>query len=835
MEYDEKLLDTLPDKISWLYEPILFIKKVESLKANNKVGHRVFLATNFGAYLYKPKFYKKTVVFDVCIPWAELKSISTKSKNEVEFKYSRGLFRWRDPDSKKMTQVIVQTIVNVLLPRELPNFNVNFDIPPPDISGAEFPHYKRLLYKIREFNATPTPKFLKSFKTYCRRIVKRKDIVFDFSQLEDVDKNIDILFEVITAFSSVKHLDLNVKKSCNIWRSLANFLRKSEQISGIYLHESNYFNDFAQVIKAIENNRKSKITTLQLIDISLTEQIVEYIEHIMRVRRISILCFKKCIENGLLVKVFNADPKNFQFLVRLQINGIPGFSPHELIPLLPNLDTIDFSYNDVDIQDTISTIVRTKGLKLRHIIFSGNKCTKKLGSTRRFPSHLNSLRGSSVEWTGKTLLSYIRALGNTHLRAEDQFCLEINNIKMDQSNFEYFFNKIQYFPIPQMHTIRYSENPVHPNFFEFLMQSENLITLNLSGCFPPRYIGVDYFCDFISKNETVTKLCMQGTSRNKMESKTAAKIFQVLASRKIKQLDIRDNIIGDEIFDILRDFYDQNTDLDILLYDHNKIKDFKACKHFIDFMRHRKIRATLQTPFDDLKALIMKHKMRGKDLKQIIKDCETIREFKATQFTNKNDDSPTTTYAETTFARNVTSAEDFEISFSDEYFEMPLNDEDTDNQNMINESKIDLNREQMESAFETQQMESQMDDSESSSISNGKNQKISLKDGRKESVGQYSIPINVVPSTFDDVADPAPIPLLPDPSAPPEQENDDLTNSSSFKFIGRVKWEDAEKFFVDDTDFYITFHNDFQKVDRSAVANTAFENEFSFTRLSACM
>ncbi|EAY16079.1 Leucine Rich Repeat family protein [Trichomonas vaginalis G3] len=623
MEVNQRLLESLPNPPDALIEPILFIRKVEKPKENGKVGHRIFLATIYGAYLYKSKFLTKKIQFDTLIPWDRVREIYSPAENEIILKYSDQTFHCRDQAYRIMLTQIMKNLVNVFLMSELPMFKSDQYIPSPDYMDKYYPQYKRFLFKCRANDRIPTPEFLQSFNKYTQDIKNNSVIAFNIGEIAGFEPYADLIFESLDVCNFIKILIIPETTEHNLWTPLANFIRRTNFITSIEIFDkiSDGFNSFLQ---AIIQNPNSKIQSLLFNKSKVTSKQVSLLIELMRMKPIIQLGFNESVDNFYpIIKVF-ANNNQFQALRSLTITHVKGASAKNAIQHLPRLIKLDFSYNDVDITPTIKEIANTKNCRIREIYCDSNYCKMKPPRKMKLPKKFDKFIGTNIKWFGNNLLSFINIFSHNSMNPDLNVVIDLSNADIETEAKLVLFEKISKYPIPNLFAFKWEENPLHQGFFDFLAACKKLKYLSLSGCFSISDNSMDPFLKFISSNKTIKKLVVQGRE-NKKIGVAVGRILDGLVDKRIQLLDISNQCIQDDIFPLLKKFLDKNFYLESLYLDQNQFQNPDDWRDFVKYLKGRHIKMLVQLPHNDLKDLngpIKRFKKR--DLREFIADLKII-------------------------------------------------------------------------------------------------------------------------------------------------------------------------------------------------------------------
>ncbi|EAY17502.1 hypothetical protein TVAG_494440 [Trichomonas vaginalis G3] len=769
---DDNLLECIPEIPSRLIEPILFIRKVESVKSDGSVGHRIFLATNYGIYLYKSKFYKKKVDFDKLIPWGDLKEVSQKDNNDIFFKFPSGTFRWRDPQQDTLLEVILQTLVNIFAPQELPKISVKQDIPSPDTDDKVIPQVKRLLYKCRENNVEPTKKFLNDYLVATKKFIKHNDPVYDLGQIPNYEDFSDVIFETFEIIPKLENLSVPKTKYEDTWNDLATLLRKNIIIKSLIFHDHK-LDGIKKITQALSQNSLSKVVSISFHDATISERSLKIITDLLTQVGIRGMGFVNCEEKNVSLSQVLESESVFNSLIKLQISKIKNLSPGKAIFRLPNLMQLDFSNNDVDISPTLEALCSMKSTKMRHIVCNGNFCEKPLSSKCKFPKRFQMLIANNITWSDRTMESITHAISQANVSSDATISVDFSQAKIQDEYLKHFFKHVKKQSIGHLKTFKWSCNPLHRYLFNFLSRSPKLDHLIIGGCFEPNDQTVDDFLDFIDENNTITKLTFQGVEDKVIDIDTLEFIFQNVVTKKIKYFDIRDNNLKDDAYIVLTDFLKKNTDCEGILLDGNKPHKYQNFEDFIEFLLNRKLSIWVEFPRNDMIAISKKTKKKAKPLtipmmRQMQQKLKVIMNFKISKPVVVKKARPK---QETTSYVITDDVSDEESDILAGYY--------SDDDDMMSD-QINLDEEDVSPQPEPQQI----------------------------------IVPALQPSEFN-------------------FDCDDFTSLTfSYSSLSAVKWENTEELFLNDSQYFNNYHTHVMSYDKDSKIQSSFNNDFNLDSLA---
>ena len=832
IEVDKTLVESLPSGYNFLLEPMIFVKKVETIKEKGKFGHRVFLATIYGAYLYKSKLFKKQLILSEFFSWDQVREMTSPEEGQILIKYSSGQFHFKDDDWQAMIELILNNMVMVFSPSELPTYTLGQTVPTPDYSGDFLPQYRRFLYKCKQYQKEPSIDILRSLNEYSKDVynnVSNTIAIFDIGKIQDFEEYAEMIFESFDVCPYLKALVIPPTKEHKLWNLLANYIRKNSIISHIIIKDE-ITEDFTNVIQAIIQNRNSHIQSITFKDTIVTPQNLKLLNELMCVKPVVQINFDNAVDKFRPIITVFAQMKSFTSIRFLSISNVKGASPKLALKHLPKLLRLDFSYNDVDITPTIKEMVSIKHCKIREINCCGNYCKMLPQRKMKLPKKMNAFKATDVNWFGNNLLSFIKIFSRNSKKPELRWAIDLSNAKVEQENWDLFFTRIPSFPIEYLSVFRWDNNPIMPGFFEFLSGSKVLNNLSLSGDLSTEDETLSLFCDFMANNKTIRKLTVAGSETKKLK-KGLSTLLESISANRIQVLDISNNDAQDAIFLWLQKYVEANKWLKQLFIDSNHIQTIDVFQDFILFLKKRQIGITIAAPKNDLSDLSQRDReFRKGKVVEIIADLKLISSFKpaipansslkkkASTKKKKKVDDQQEEKQEVGKEENIEGSQK-SSSLNQEEEEKTIEDMPNEDNLAFSDSSSDSNDDDQSDPNQNDQEKDKEDDEEDKKDNNNEEE----DETQSPSILQVA-PLQTSLSPVEDV----PLEALPQL----EEEKDEKSVPQEQWFaIGTCSWENVERMFLDD-DIWMENYKEAPS-DFTDVARNAYRRDFSIKRLIA--
>ena len=862
IEVDKTLLDSIPPDHNFTTEPLLFIRKIEKIKDKGKISHRVLLATLFGIYLYKNKFFKKKMELAEQFSWDQVREISSPEEGEVLIKYTSGQLHFREREASLIILLILRNMVMVFQPSELPTFTLGQNVPSPDYNGDFLPQYKRFLYKCKQYNREPDAAILKSLDEYSKEAKVNADHgknEFDMSKIKGFEPFADIIFESLDVCPYIKTIIVPLSTEHKLWNPLANFMRRNSIVTRLTIIDdiSDGFTNFVQAVIQNPNSRLQSITFQNTI---VKPKSFKLLNDLMLLKPVVQINFDKSVEKFRpFINIF-ARMKSFSAIRFLTISGVKGASPKLALKHLPKLLRIDFSYNDIDITPTIKEMVTLKHSRIREIICSGNYCKMLPQRKMKLPRKFSAFKATNVNWIGNNLLSFIKIFSRNSKRPDIKWAIDLSNATVESEAWMLFFQRIPDFPIQFLSVFMWDNNPIMPGFFDFLAGSKFLSNISLTGCLTPNDDSIQLFARFITANKSIRKLTLSGTDDKKLLGGMQT-VIESLYTKRISVLDIQNNGVQDELFTMLQKFLQNNRFLTDLYIDKNNFQSVDKFREFIAFLKSRKSGINVQPPRNDLSDISSRDKsVRKGQILEIIQDLRVISNYKVKNnvvksAVKKSGKSKSTKASTAAKEGEQTTPKEGEQTASKDEEQMPppppKSGSQEDFSNASDSAQKNAEEEEVKEAFEdmpnadnlnfsdsssgeedneTDDHDKETDDHDKETSDHDNGEEEDTKDdndkGEEEEVREKPSIVQVAALRTSL----APVAELPPDSLPAvEEEKTETTLPGQWSSIGAPSWDNVEKLFIDDSMWMSKFRP--APADASKIATAAFRKDFGIQRL----
>lgn len=541
-------------------------------------------------------------------PWYLLKEMKIENDTVLLLFSNDTQFKFQTQNFEKAYKTIIYHIHRILSDAEFKSINMpklTEDLPPH--SGVSL--VWRLSYYLH---------------TICRNIsindylnivkdIKISSKILDLSQIPQTAESFQAVFMALKLEYTFKTLIFKKVKEFDIFDIVAKYydFQTADKLCFIGCHTGEGFKSFLQALKSAKNPR---LVALSFTGIAFSNEEVDVIMHIARVKSLTSLIFDHCLNKDSFDHFQeNSDLSSFRY-ISLENNAF--FNVAYLLPHVKSLYALSLCNCGKSLGEIFDAISSADLPNLRGLNVSMNFGTQIVGKKITFPPKLSNLSADDIRWEVDDLIAFFGHVTN-HASKQDlkRFVCSFSKIQIEEKDWKKFHKYIATREARNLQNFRWDENPVSPEFFDFLRKSGNIKYLSINGCIDDE--TYQYLVDFIKGNKVIENLLVRGSNQKKISD--VLPICNALQSApRFMFLDYCANKVEDRSLNTLLNALSKCPKLQGLAVDSTSVT---SCDKYINALQplrdlHRPI--SFSIPLNDI--IVFQNDMNITQFRQLIHD-----------------------------------------------------------------------------------------------------------------------------------------------------------------------------------------------------------------------
>ncbi|KAK8895763.1 hypothetical protein M9Y10_013648 [Tritrichomonas musculus] len=563
----------------------------------------IFLLTESHFFLFEQN-KNKLILMN---PWKNIASISVDDLkltlrfyptnvdkfniNSAENNENKKYTIWSSQSDLKSSEIktrIVALLQRVLSKTEKSALNLK------NLSKANYsPTARSPMARFRMWNVLYDPSYKMDLPLYTelhKKIVYSlvfRDQGLQLNSFPQIEKILPVYLDILKVAPQVQQLRIPMIPSKKIYDNVINLLENNDYLKFLEI-SGNCQKDFFYMIKAIKDNKNSKISSLSFVNTQFTiEELTLIYSFITNGSNVNALGFHSSIKPEAVDYFYSSflTPSLCEKLAILNLDKSPGINTEKLFPKITNITMLSLEGCDIELGDVFNCLAQGTAIGLK--VLNISRCyVKNIPDIDlpQFNKNLQTLIINEVSWPSGTLVPFFQFLFSHFRKDPSDGQNEVNNYDLQNQSGPclYFSNEIaetdewlslfEYLETVNDYgdlvTLAWNGNPVHQALFNFLLQNENLSTLMLSGCFsdesPDSIID---FCNFITSSISFSTLIVAGNDLNHFGKYTIDVINSLKNHQALKKLDISYNYGGDSVPPAILSLVENNLPLKLIDFD----------------------------------------------------------------------------------------------------------------------------------------------------------------------------------------------------------------------------------------------------------------------------
>lgn len=590
-------------------------------KIHNKGGKdkRILIITNVFIAFYK---VKRVLTRDRTMYWPYLTNI-TIVDNSFTISFGDEKFQFETKDKDLVLQSIVSIIQRILplsliqtftIPQSCLNSNIN-----PNSLGV-VAKFLGICYK------TGHQKLNNSFQLL-RKYLSHHETIFNFST-SDLNQFIQPLIQCLSQVTFCESLILpKLDKSA----TTKLFLFLSETSLPYLKHiliKSQIPEDFRSHVTKLCQKADIALSGITFLDCQLNENDLTNIHQLIISKGMKSLALQNSLftvkPNFLYKSFFTAELSSN--LMMLNFDRTLKLDLVQLFECVPQLYSLSLANCELDII-TVFQSLHTKPLEnLMLLNLSNNKCTLSF-DTIEFPKNLCRLDINDVTFDS-TILSRFFSVFVTKKWAQGMK-LSISKIKTDDNGWTKLYQCMHDLKSSTLTGLTWIGNDIdHDSFYHFLKQCKCLEYLDMSKTFTSQsYDAIHKFSEVLPQLPLLKTLILIGNEKNQMKSSIEPIILALEQNSMLRVLDIRNNLIGPNIFHYISTLIQHNSTLHTINLDGSVINNLDPYYELIKIVSNRSVPFYMSYPASDVDRLLESSMIEKKDKLGLITSLQKLSCF----------------------------------------------------------------------------------------------------------------------------------------------------------------------------------------------------------------
>lgn len=547
-------------------EAVIDARWVEKLNSRHKLEKRILVITESSFSLYQIKTFSRVPRLSKRFSWFKLKKLELVESKKIRFSFTEDVVIVTEAIFSILSNLIPH-IRKILTDGEMPElllqqFNIEELTSKIDSASRGVLRLKARLYTERpnvpDDLINSYIKFLKSEQHELN--IKCIAIHHYYQQFLDSLRVVPQVVSLEVPTSEISH-----------WSEFGQFLANSLYIKEFITSEKidKNFSDFAAQLKK-EKNKPLKSITFKCPKIM--EADIPIITNIIKDNQIESLTIVHCLNVNHTEKFCNG-LASATSLKKLIIDHVESIDPIKVLQILPKIEHIAITNSLCELSSVMTSLSQIPNLEVKTLDLSGNifkssiKKKVSLCSIRELILDNVDFRDDSF----KTLFTKAIAIYPNPLS------LSYYNIKIERPKLVSFMKVIDKLVNKNVELkltdIYWESGTISPKFFVLLELCSNLRVLSISGCLNGNDTGIiGNLTEFISSTTIVTDIRLSGTEKSKFSPDSLIAILNSFKedNRVIKRIDISNNKMNSEVFNVLGDVLMKNRAIEYIDFRYNE-------------------------------------------------------------------------------------------------------------------------------------------------------------------------------------------------------------------------------------------------------------------------
>lgn len=609
-------------------EIVICCQEVHLLKKND-FKDRVLLATEYSLYLFHISKNGKSYSTSTQFNWTDVKEIELNQKDQFSMTYNDGSIKIQHHAATYLLKLILTHITSILSPQELPKLNVPSNIIS-ELDHLPDSFVRRFRYKLKTSNQKVPDDLLSSLKkaTFSNEL--------DINKLPPSAVNyIDLILSCLQVEPDIVSIVLphsNPKQT--FWGHLATCLKHNTTLQTLVTSDK-LESSVKGLVESINSNKGCKLKNFAFIETEISEKQLSILYKLLTAATAESLFIDKTMSPDTLNKFITSSNFSsiFQKLKSFTIKGINGLHIKDIFETLKNASKLSFINCNVNVDEVISEIQTVNCISLTVI---GGLSSGKFNNNIKLNQSLAHLNMSKIVWNSAATFCSAWKVFMNHTNDNFKLVLQKETIPKDWPQ---ALKAIGSSSSNKLDSFSWEMNPVDSTIIPFFTKSTNIKNLSFSGSLNSS--NSSEFAKLFVKMPKLRYLNVDGSSDSKMGESAVTFLRELVSSKSLEDLSIKNQDFGDSGLNELSNFLMKNLKVSKIAFDGNKITKPETFIHFFETVVNRGPPLNFRFPDDELHTMKKNHLVKTSKINHM-KECYDIilSGNESNVVSDENDDEP---------------------------------------------------------------------------------------------------------------------------------------------------------------------------------------------------
>ncbi|EAX96360.1 hypothetical protein TVAG_337920 [Trichomonas vaginalis G3] len=605
---DPEILETLSGILDTNSNDPLICYPVNITGRGRNNEKMILFANESNIMIFDNKIRTKMIQPSLNKTWFQLKRIISHQDNVLQLHFDKGYFEMNDEAIPLIIVVIVRYVCNILTDKEVPEVDLetfDYNI----INKSQNAAFYRLRALVLAENFQYDSDTVFRFKDFISLPFSEIDVY----TIDPIGHHIPYILRALQVNNRINSLIVQTPMKGVLWKDLGDFVKYNTSISTIKTYEP-FTDEFQFFINGFEENPKSKIKNLYIMNSKITRKYNSYLQQLLKAHRLEKLVLDNCLVGPSatdFVDVF-ASSTHMQALRSLSLDRSKNLDIYQLLRVSTTLQSLSLNNCGIELCLFFGYLSYFSDLKIKDISLNGNYAKAAIKETLTLPTSLRSISISDITLAGDNILKILLLFSKFKIK------LDISRVKTNLSNWKNLSREFDFIIDPQFTGLGWSENPIYLETLDFFDRCKNLKYLKIDGCVNPGNALFSEVMSYLETNDTIEELEIPATKKIVLEESSMNVIISLIKSNKnLTYVNINGQTINDNNVEFLCDALLENLSISKFDFSLFEVKDGKKVCEFYTKLVSRVAPLQLPMPSIELRKLMIYKQLKEAEVIQI--------------------------------------------------------------------------------------------------------------------------------------------------------------------------------------------------------------------------
>lgn len=609
---DRYRMEDLTGLIDFGSEKLIFKSFVQQIIHGGERKRVCFVATDFFIRIFDPQAPPENTLKEVAkFPMCDIRKMD--SLDEITLRFTFGpdqvVTIVTDTPSSVLSDIYVN-LRTLILTNELPQIEKSVV---DSVKNQRFNAYGSVMHRYQATLAwkgvSVSPDALKSVE----RFLKREPKEIDLGVIEDLGFNLPIFLDSIMMQPMITRLKIPTRPQSQFFQLLADVVESpSSNIISVGIVEAvdEGFYEFMQFLNRIET---VKLEEICFENMEVPDTAIEAIQSYLASGTKSIsLGFTKCeireCEKRIVTMIEQC--KN---LIGVNMTSVWLESSVNVKTTMGRLQKIAMRGCGIQISEVLDVLSRVYTPRVTELDLSQNQCTERISADVALPCSIRKVIVDFVKWRSSNLTAMFQLVCNGLQNAYFS-CVRA---QLSEKHWQKFFLSLDAFQAPQLSTLIWNENQIHPKICQFLQRASNFEVFCMAGC---KVLSEAPLQKLFENHKALVVVDMHGTQSYRLGPGIRPFLLSIRKSKSIRRLDVSHCKMGPAAFAKLVEVVTGNPKVKQLLLDDNDLPTFASLELLcaaIQARAEKGISIYCRFPWKDVIDLVRENKVTSEKINSI--------------------------------------------------------------------------------------------------------------------------------------------------------------------------------------------------------------------------